>query len=499
MEPVAVVSVVTPTAVARALLASMLPVVESAVTVVPARESGVVLPMPEAALRSMVAAVTRPAPLTAPAELIWTWPPAAVEVLVRMTLPEAFRVRVVAEIPAPATIIALASVISTIAPVAATESKLALVVSPNVMLPVPAFAVKVASPVVVTLPESVMLPPAPTVRVPVTELAPRSTASTAFVRLTLPPAAFVYRLTAPVYVLPSFSVMSARTVVVKLDVPAMVTVAASLMVPAALTFRLPGAWVVVAGKATVLLPVTVTPATGMPLPIAPLKANVPAPAPPAVEMVKIWFPSMAPRLRIPPPVWMTVVPESAMPVSPSPSAIASSLVDTNPATEIESGVAAVSPPLKANESPASFPMTNVPVFPKLTVLATDPPPFRATLYPLAAAVRVVVAKEPAKAIVPVVSVSMTVVAVKSLEKVVPLELRMFTVGIFPAGAVIEKDPPELTARVPSVEAVKSAVCAAVPFSVVVPVDVTSPAPRVTFPPTLKLLPTIASVPVVRAR
>jgi hypothetical protein len=88
MLPVPVVSVVAVTAVPRVLLMSRLPLLLSAVRVVAARLSAVLLADPargvEVHRRGRHQAA---APLMAPAELICTVSPAAVVLPVRMTLP----------------------------------------------------------------------------------------------------------------------------------------------------------------------------------------------------------------------------------------------------------------------------------------------------------------------------------------------------------------------------------------------------------------------------
>ena len=71
-EPPPVIRLVTFTAVASVLSTSTLPLVVSALIDVAANSRAVVLPIPVAAFRSTVAAVTSPAPLIEPAALLVT-------------------------------------------------------------------------------------------------------------------------------------------------------------------------------------------------------------------------------------------------------------------------------------------------------------------------------------------------------------------------------------------------------------------------------------------
>ena len=147
VPPPAVVSVVTTTAVARALSMLTFPLVElSAVIVAPDSSSGVVFPIPVAAFRSIVDAVTRPAPLIAATELIVTSSAAAVVVPVRITLPLVVVVSVTFAVPPAVTLVPtvrfppIASRSTSPLPVVTVVNTAAPVLS-TVMVPVPVVTV----------------------------------------------------------------------------------------------------------------------------------------------------------------------------------------------------------------------------------------------------------------------------------------------------------------------------------------------------------------------
>ena len=101
--------------------------------VVAARLSAVVLPMPEAAFRSTVAAVTVPPPLIAPAEFTCTWSPSAFVVPESTTSPEVVVVSVTF-LPVPPA--------STFVPTVNLAPALVSVIAPSVVVAV----VKLTSP-----------------------------------------------------------------------------------------------------------------------------------------------------------------------------------------------------------------------------------------------------------------------------------------------------------------------------------------------------------------
>ena len=135
IAPAAVVRLVTLTAVASALSTSITPVAVSAEIVVPASSSGVVFPIPLAASRSMMLAVTNPTPLIALAELIVTRSPSAVVVPVSTISPVPV-VRSVTSLPAPLAVTLVPTVRLAPAFVSSTSPS-PVETTPNVTLPPP--------------------------------------------------------------------------------------------------------------------------------------------------------------------------------------------------------------------------------------------------------------------------------------------------------------------------------------------------------------------------